>query len=390
VKVSLFYLPSIGSRSEIEQGMAGLRTDLYQRMLRELSEQARLADQLGYDSISFTEHHFHIEGFEISNNPVLLDLFVGMQTERIRVGQLGIVLPAENPLRVAENIAMLDHMTGGRANAGFARGYQRRWVDTMAQQVHGIHGAQPHQHDEIDAANRAAFEECFRIIKAAWTEDLIDIPGSYWRVPVEGTPWDLEATALFGGGVEDGTVRQVGVVPKPLQRPHPPIFQPFSSSERSIRWCAEQGVTPILPPLHPVLEAQLIELFADASGLPPGEGIGVLRDVVIAGSDEEAQALWADGPLFCGSMWFAPFGFSKGLEHPGTGEMPDLLEDGMALVGTVDTVTAQLERLRQRLPVSWLFAWTYNGLVPHDRLMRSIESFATKVLPRAAADEERS
>ncbi|MGH2685254.1 MAG: LLM class flavin-dependent oxidoreductase [Actinomycetota bacterium] len=382
MKVSLFYLPSIGSRAEIERGMAGLRPDLYQRMLSELGEQARLADQLGYDSISFTEHHFHVEGFEISNNPVLLDLFVGMQTERIRVGQLGIVLPAENPLRVAENIAMLDHMTGGRANAGFARGYQRRWVDTMAQQVHGIHGAQPHQHDEIDAANRAAFEECFRIVKAAWTDDLVEVSGSYWRVPVEGTPWDLEATALFGGGVEGGTVRKVGVVPKPLQRPHPPIFQPFSSSERSIRWCAEQGVTPILPPMHPVLEDQLIELFAEVSGRPPGEGIGVLRDVVIAGSDEEAQALWADGPLFCGSMWFAPFGFAKGLEHPTTGEMPDLLEDGMALVGTADTVTAQLERLRTRLPVSWLFAWTYNGLVPHTELMGSIESFATQVLPR--------
>ncbi|TMA99452.1 MAG: LLM class flavin-dependent oxidoreductase, partial [Deltaproteobacteria bacterium] len=74
-----------------------------------------------------------------------------------------------NPIRVAEEIAMLDHMTGGRANAGFARGYQRRWVDVMAQQTHGIHGALPHQHDELDAANRAAFEECFRIVKQAWT-----------------------------------------------------------------------------------------------------------------------------------------------------------------------------------------------------------------------------
>src|SRR5437764_15377308 len=151
MKVSLFYLPSVGSRSEIEQRMVGLRGDLYGRTLRDISEQARLADDLGYDSISFTEHHFHAEGFELSNNPVLLDLFVGMQTRRLRVGQLGIVLPAENPLRVAENIAMLDHMTGGRANAGFARGYQRRWVATMAQQVHGIHGAQHHPREEVEA-----------------------------------------------------------------------------------------------------------------------------------------------------------------------------------------------------------------------------------------------
>jgi hypothetical protein len=62
--------------------------------------------------VSFTEHHFHIEGFELSNNPVLLDLYFAMQTRRIRVGQLGIVLPAANPIRFAEDIAMLDHMTG--------------------------------------------------------------------------------------------------------------------------------------------------------------------------------------------------------------------------------------------------------------------------------------
>jgi len=139
MRVSLFSLPSIGSRAEIERGQAGRRPELYQRMLTELAEQARLADDLGYDSISFTEHHFHVEGFELSNNPVLLDLFVGLQTKRIRVGQLGIVLPTHNPIRVAEDIAMLGHMTGGLANAGFARGYQRRWVDIM------MHAAPEHR-----------------------------------------------------------------------------------------------------------------------------------------------------------------------------------------------------------------------------------------------------
>ena len=156
MKISLFYLPTVGNKTQIEQGKIGLNGEAYDEMLRDISAQARLADDLGYDSISFTEHHFHVEGFELSNNPVLLDLYIAMQTKRLRVGQLGIVLPSQNPIRVAEDIAMLDHMSGGRANAGFARGYQRRWVDIMAQQTHGIHGALPHQHDEIDAANRAA------------------------------------------------------------------------------------------------------------------------------------------------------------------------------------------------------------------------------------------
>ncbi len=364
--------------------MAGLRRDLYQQMLREISEQAVLADELGYDSISFTEHHFHIEGFELSNNPVLLDLFVGMQTKRIRVGQLGIVLPAQNPIRVAEDIAMLDHMTGGRANAGFARGYQRRWVDVMAQQTHGIHGALPHEHDEIDAANRAAFEECYRIIKRAWTEDLLEVDGKYWRVPAGETPWTLDATAQWGAGIEDGLVKQVGVVPKPVQKPHPPIFQPFASSERSIRWCAEESVTAILPPLHPKLETQLFEIYAEVSGRPLGDGIGVLRDVVIADTDEEAQQLWRDSGAFCGAAWFEPFGFAKGMEDPDTGEAPDPMQSQLALVGSADTVTRQLEALLARLPAQWLFAWTYNQLIPHAKLMSSIETFYTKVLPRVA------
>jgi alkanesulfonate monooxygenase SsuD/methylene tetrahydromethanopterin reductase-like flavin-dependent oxidoreductase (luciferase family) len=280
---------------------------------------------------------------------------------------------------------MLDHMTGGRANAGFARGYQRRWVDVMAQQTHGIHGALPHEHDAVDEANRAAFEECFRIVKAAWTEDLLAYDGRYWRIPAGATPWTLDATARWGAGVEGGVVRAVGVVPKPVQKPHPPLFQPFASSERSIRWCAAEDVTAILPPLHPRIEADLFRVYAEVAGRPLGDGVGVLRDVIVAPTDDEALALWAESGLFCGREWFEPFGFSRGLVDPETGEVPELRASSLALVGSVDTVTRQLERLLARLPARWLFAWTYNGLIPHAKLMWSIEQFATKVLPRVGA-----
>jgi alkanesulfonate monooxygenase SsuD/methylene tetrahydromethanopterin reductase-like flavin-dependent oxidoreductase (luciferase family) len=385
MKVSLFYLPTLGNRGQIEAGMAGLRGDLYQQMLQEVSEQCRLADDLGYDSVAFTEHHFHVEGFEVSNNPVLLDLFIAMQTRRLRVGQLGIVLPASNPLRVAEDIAMLDHMSGGRAYAGFARGYQRRWVDVMAQHAHGIHGALPHQHDAIDAANRAAFEECFEIIKRAWTEEMLSFQGKFWKIPAGETPWPLEATAKLGKGVENGMLKAVGVVPKPLQKPHPPIFQPFASSESSIRWCAKNGVTAILPPLNAAIERNLFEIYASASGRALGEGVGLLRDIIIGNSDEEARQLWTQSATFAGDAWFAPFGFRRGMHDPTTGVAPtaeEAIAKGYALVGTVDKVTRSLEALRERLPVDWIFGWTHNGLVPHAQLMRSIELFHTKVLAR--------
>jgi alkanesulfonate monooxygenase SsuD/methylene tetrahydromethanopterin reductase-like flavin-dependent oxidoreductase (luciferase family) len=384
MKASLFYLPTIGSRAEIESGMAGMRGDLYQRMLEELSEQIRLADDLGYDSVSFTEHHFHIEGFELSNNPVLLDLYFAMQTKRIRVGQLGIVLPAANPIRVAEDIAMLDHMTGGRACAGFARGYQRRWVDVLAQQTHGVSGALPHQHDAIDATNRAAFEEHFQIIKKAWTEEMLTHNGQFWKIPPGETPWPLETTAKWGKGVENGILRSVGVVPKPLQKPYPPLFLPFASSESSIRWAAKEGVTAILPPMLPVYENTLFDLYAEVSGRLRGQGTGLLRDVIIADTDAEAMELWRNSGQFSGRAWFQPFGFRRGMQDPKSGTFltpEEAVNEGYVLAGSLDTVIRGLEANMKRQAVDWIFCYTYNSLIPHKTLMKSIETFHTKVMP---------
>jgi alkanesulfonate monooxygenase SsuD/methylene tetrahydromethanopterin reductase-like flavin-dependent oxidoreductase (luciferase family) len=389
MKVSVFYLPSIGSRAEIEQGMAGLRNDLYQKMLRELTEQAQAADALGYDSISFTEHHFHIEGFELSTNPIMLDLYLAMQTEKIRVGQLGIVLPANNPLRVAEDIAMLDHMTGGRAVAGFARGYQRRWVDTMAQQLHGVHGIRPGEHDAMDQANRAAFEEHWEIIKQAWTQDMMKFDGTGWQIPPPETPWTLDATKQWGQGVEDDIVTEIGVVPKPLQKPHPPVFQPFASSERTIRWCAREGITAILPPMPPEMQQGLYEVYREEAAsvgrdLKPGEGLGVLRDVIITDTDEEAMELWHEGPAFCGASWFAPFGFGDALRPEGRDfaySPEEMKEMGLLFAGTVDSVKKQVQAMRENSPVDWIFAWQYNGLTPHGKILQTLDRFANQVLP---------
>ncbi len=391
MRVGLFYLPSIGTKAEIEQGMAGTRDDLYQRMLLELREQAQLADQLGYESISFTEHHFHVEGFEISNNPVLLDLYIGMHTKNIRVGQLGIVLPAANPLRVAEDIAMLDHMTGGRAQAGFARGYQRRWVDTMAQHYRGI-SATPSDEGEIDRMNRAAFEEFFQILKLAWTTDTFSFKGQFWTIPAEGTPWPVAATKQWGKGVgADDIVREIGTVPKPLQKPYPRIFQPFAFSESTIRWCAREGVEPILSPVDISHQRTLYSAYQDEAAkagrtLRYGEGMGLLRDVLIADTMEEALMAYANGSPFVNSNWFAPFGFGQGIEAPGEKRedltLDKMLERGHLLVGTVDSVTRQLETMMKQAPVHHLMAYQYNGFIPHEMQLKSLELFATKVWPR--------
>jgi alkanesulfonate monooxygenase SsuD/methylene tetrahydromethanopterin reductase-like flavin-dependent oxidoreductase (luciferase family) len=390
MKTSLFYLPDVGTAEERQQGMAGMRGDLYQRMLHDISDQAKLADELGYNSISFTEHHFHIEGFEMSNNPVLLNLYIGMQTKQIRVGQLGIVLPAANPLRVAEDIAMLDHMTGGRANAGFARGYQRRWVDVLGQHAHGVHGALPDQHDAIDQANRNAFEENFRLVKRAWTEEMIEgYQGKLWQIPIPSTDWPPRASAEMGKGVEDGKITAIGVVPKPLQKPHPPIFQPFATSERSMRWCAQEEITAIVPPVHEKLENMLLDMYADESGKKRGDGVAFLRDLIICDTDREARDVWERSSRWSSEKWFVDFGFRQGMKDPDTGVFPDIeevLSNGYALVGSEDTVCRQLEVLANRLPLNWLFCWMFSGLIDNEQNKRSLDRYMTKILPRVGLD----
>jgi alkanesulfonate monooxygenase SsuD/methylene tetrahydromethanopterin reductase-like flavin-dependent oxidoreductase (luciferase family) len=135
-------------------------------MLREVSAQCRLADELGYESV-LTEHHFHIEGFEV---PTTLCCSISYR----HADQAHSRRPARHraprlqPIRVAEDIAMLDHMTGG-ACAGFARATNAG--STSWRSRRGIHGAL-RTSDEIDAANREAFEECFAIIKKCWNEEI--------------------------------------------------------------------------------------------------------------------------------------------------------------------------------------------------------------------------
>jgi alkanesulfonate monooxygenase SsuD/methylene tetrahydromethanopterin reductase-like flavin-dependent oxidoreductase (luciferase family) len=140
------------------------------------------------------------------------------------------------------------------------------------------------------------------------------------------------------------------------------------------------------------MQNQLYEVYQDEANnvnrqLQPGEGLGVLRDVVVADTDEEALALWQQTGAFCGAAWFAPFGFWRGYTEPGRPDMltpPELIDRSLILVGSPDTVSRQVERMLEKSPIRWLFAWTYNGLMPHQKIMRSLELFATKVLPRVS------
>src|SRR5919112_2023025 len=159
----------------------GRDNDAYQDMLDGLVELAKAADDLGYWGLAHTEHHLHSEGMEISPSPLMLNIHLGAHTKRIMHGQLGLVLPSHDPIRLAEEIAIADHMLRGRLFVGMARGYQSRWMHILCQRF-GVTSTASDQ-SEADQRNRLLFEENFKIMKKAWTEDLLTYDGPTYKIP---------------------------------------------------------------------------------------------------------------------------------------------------------------------------------------------------------------
>ena len=120
-----------------------------------------LADQLGFNYFFMTEHHFQPEGVELSPSPILMETAIAARTSRIRLGQLANILTWWHPIRLAEQAAMLDVISGGRLEFGMGRGYQPRETEVLG----GVMGATVQDQER----NRAYFEEAYEIIMKAWT-----------------------------------------------------------------------------------------------------------------------------------------------------------------------------------------------------------------------------
>jgi Luciferase-like monooxygenase len=172
MKFALFILPTIpGTLAERrELRPIGRNRERYQQMLKEVRDIAVLADNVGIDLLCTTEHHFHSEGFEVSVAPLLLYADLAARTKRLKFAPLSLVIPAWDPIRLAEETAVLDHLTGGRFCIGLARGYQDRWVNVLGQH-YGVKGA-PMDGSADDLANRDVFEELIEVVKKAWTQAL--------------------------------------------------------------------------------------------------------------------------------------------------------------------------------------------------------------------------
>jgi len=396
-RMGALLLPSVSAtREEFERGHAGQNPCFYQRALSDCSRLIRQLEELGFDFVAFSEHHFHVEGLEVSNNPVMLGTWAAMLTRRLRIAQMGIVLPARNPVLLAEDLAMLDHFSGGRMIAGFARGYQARHVATIGQKMNAYPTAATDPEFEAhDRINRELFNEHYDIVRKAWTQPLFNHQGKHWQLPPPNVGWNHPATKALAPGMVDehGMLDKIGIAPLTLQDPnHIETFIPFTMSAATIEWAAQQGVKPVIfTPIEPSAKAS-IDLFHQASlaaghQVEWGRDVGHFRDIVVADTEAEAIAIQESGMGYIWTRWHDWFGFNEALRYPGEkGPIPNtpacVRERGYGLVGTVDMVARKLEHMIKTYKTELIVPWIAVGPAPIDALLKSNELLVEKVLPK--------
>jgi len=147
-------------------------------------------EELGFDSVWVGEEHFY--SFGICPSPQVFLAALARETSRIRLGTAISAMPFENPLRKAEDFAMLDILSGGRLNFGAGRGaYPKHFAGFRVPPLE----------------SRERYEEALEIIEQAWTQESFSYQGKFWQIP------------------------ELSVSPKPLQKPHPPIYRGSASPE---------------------------------------------------------------------------------------------------------------------------------------------------------------
>ena len=364
----------------------------YTQVLDETRDIATYCDSTGWNSIWFTEHHLNHEGMDACPNPLMMSADIAARTKDIRIGQAANIITFWNPLRVAEDIAMLDHMSGGRIEVGLGRGvYGREAI---------------HMNVEADlkdqGKNFRLFDESLQIIKKAWTQELFSHKGEFYTYPAPDFIWqhDMSPPSPDLVDMETNELKQIGLVPRPLQTPHPPLWQ-VVDGHMSIDWAARNGLNTIM--WIPTVKAlkQRFEVYQKAKSeaenrdVPLGEGVCLVRDMFVADSMDEAEEKAGEGILTY-LRWIAHWRGLGNHMDPGE-ELPetpgkldlltyDFLHPRNLLFGTPDYVAGKIEELRDELNLQNLQVWSNFPGVPHEHVMKSVRMFTEQVMPRFVSD----
>ena len=334
-----------------------------ERLYNEYLDEMEYAEQLGFDGLGVNEHHQNAYGTMPSPN--LMAAALARRTKTAKIAILGNALPLrDHPLRIAEEVAMLDVMSGGRIISGFVRGIGCEYLSL---------GINP-------TYSRERFYEAHDLILRAWTEDgPFCFEGKHFRV------------------------RYANIWPRPLQKPHPPIWLPSQGSTETIRWSAQRRYPFISVFTSYAQTKRLIDEYkaaAESAGYQaPPEQIGLAVPTYVAATDARARSearphinwLFQRG-LKVPPQFMVPPGYvteeslrkflAAGLKPPSELTFEDLERDGYILVGSSQTVADRLHEMQKDLGFGIFIGGGRIGDMPREKAIANAERFASEVIPR--------
>lgn len=335
-------------------------------------------DRLGFDGVGFNEHHTSPYG--LMNSPNLMAAAAAQRTKNLKLLIYGNLLPMHQPLRLAEELAMIDCLSNGRLISGFARGI-------------------PREYDVFNVAmseSRARFEEAYDIVMKAWMQESFSHDGKFW------------------------SYKDVAIWPRPIQQPHPPVSIPVSSSQESLDWAAARGI-PVTPGAATKgLREDVVRYFASAlarNGRKFTSDLMWIPSIVYL-ADSKAQAVKENAPyhLYFNRTLYSHGSFTEAAIQKDAGYVT---EQSRAYVrdenlkayarsrsdfrkltfedveksaqnmpwGTADEVTQRLIDAADHAGAGTVLISLNRGAMPHDMFMNQIRRFAKEVLPALKAHD---
>jgi alkanesulfonate monooxygenase SsuD/methylene tetrahydromethanopterin reductase-like flavin-dependent oxidoreductase (luciferase family) len=315
-------------------------------IIRDEMEQMVLAEELGFDAVWMAEHHYSRYG--MAGSPQVFFSHLAARTSKIRLGTAVSVLPFNHPLRTAEDFAVVDVLSQGRLNFGVGRGYQPGEFMNLGLDIN---------------KSRDMFNEALEVILQAWTRDRVNHDGRYW------------------------TIKDAEVLPKPLQKPHPPLYVACTSGETNV-WAGTRCYPTMRAPMVPdcdvrssIDEYRRVARVAGQSERAITHALcdsAVMKHVLV--TDDDRDAVQLAQPYV---EWYYDYLGSR-LMFGGTREKQPYdyyLNSGGCFFGSPSKVIDQITQWRETTGCEYLYLWSNMGGVPHEDVVKSMKLFSEKVMP---------
>ena len=326
-------------------------------------------DDLGYYCMWTAEHHFQREGYECFPNLILLGVHLAGLTKRLKFGSAFNIVPMWHPMRLAEDFAMADVLTGGRLIFGVGRGYHSREVESF--------GAPVIDND----ANKELFEEQMEVIFKAFNEESFTHRGKHYTIPAD--------VPYRGYNLKDVTM-----VPRPVNRPVE-IWQPIASG-RTLEYIATKGIKGMVALTGQLLVERLFQSY-QAAAAKAGRQLALGQDLALGIGfciDETPEAAVAKVRPYHDERykWFAPFGFVRYTDSqgrawgtPGAPSRVPTIEEGIEqkvwACGPPETVIGLLKEFQAKYPGLEDVVLQWPEAMPWPVFKDQLSRFAREVMP---------